>query len=234
MAQYQNQNEYPASKTQSDEFGNPIRSNEHGNRNRTDEYGNPNPTSHNSDTTTGTGIGGFDTTTTNLQGARHDGLTTGHGGERRHDQQQQQHHGVGHKDDEYNNQGTTMPAYYDQGQGDQQNKGMMDKVMEKIPGAGHKDKIHGDQYNQDHTTSTTTPGYNAQGHGQQPEKKGAMDKVFEKIPGAGNKDKVQGDQHRQDHTTSTTLPGYNLQGHEQQAEKKGVMEKIKEKLPGRH
>ena len=54
----------------------------------------------------------------------------------------------------------------------QQKKGLVEKIKEKIPGIGNK---------QGHTTSTTAPGnYGGQHHYQ---KKGVMEKIKEKIPG---------------------------------------------------
>ena len=66
----------------------------------------------------------------------------------------------------------------------QQKKGLVEKIKEKIPGIGNKQGHTTSTtapYQQGHTTSTTAPGnYGGQHHYQ---KKGVMEKNKEKIPG---------------------------------------------------
>jgi hypothetical protein len=63
--------------------------------------------------------------------------------------------------------------------GECEDRGMMDKVKDKMPGTGQRDETRPCQ-----TTSTTTPYGGTTGEHQ--EKKGAMDKIKEKLPGGRN------------------------------------------------
>nr|ACK37880.1 dehydrin [Pyrus pyrifolia] len=68
--------------------------------------------------------------------------------------------------------GTTDAPYTG---GEYEERGMMDKVKDKMPGTGQRDETHSSQ------TTTTTPYGGTTGEHQ--EKKGAMDKIKEKLPG---------------------------------------------------
>ncbi|XP_024180021.1 dehydrin Xero 1 [Rosa chinensis] len=152
--------------------------------------------------------------------------------------------GTHRSDDPYDTTPITTPYG-----GQHQDKGVMDKLKEKLPG-GHKDDPHST------THTTTTPGYGVAG--EHHENKGVVDKIKEKLPG-GHKDDpysttdttttpgygVAGEHHENkglkekieklpggnsDHSGTTNTPPFDTRAHE----KKGLMDKIKEKLPGHH
>ncbi|KAM0975373.1 hypothetical protein ACFX13_018704 [Malus domestica] len=122
----------------------------------------------------------------------------------------------------------TTDAPYTGGQ-QQQERGMMDKIKDKIPGTGGG-RRDDDPYSSNAQTGTgmTGTGYgttDAPYTGGEYEERGMMDKVKDKIPGTGQRDETYSSK-----TASTTAPYGGTTGEHQ--EKKGAMDKIKEKLPG--
>ena len=246
MAHYQNQ--YGATPQETDQFGNPI---QHGT----------------------TGATGFGTATTGY-GTANDPYTGG---------QQQQERGMMDKikdkipgtggarraDDPYSSHahtgtGTTGTGYGTAndpytGRQQQHERGMMDKIKDKIPGTGGARRADDPYSSHAHTgTGTTGTGYGTTDApytgGEYPtgartdhptpyggttytggrQQEGIVDKIKDKIPGTGHRDEAYSS-----HTTSTTAPYGGTTGPYggttgEHHEKKGIMDKIKEKLPGGH
>lgn len=130
----------------------------------------------------------------------------------------------------------------------QENKGMMDKIKEKLPGADRPQQ-QPPQENKGmmEKIKEKIPGMGAGAdHQQHPpqENKGIFEKIKEKIPGVGGAG-TGGEHYKKEHTGAPPVPvvgdhhnvneGYNHYhaGDElNQQEKKGIFEKIKDKLPG--
>ncbi|XP_068344760.1 dehydrin Xero 2-like [Pyrus communis] len=301
MAHYQNQ--YGATPQETDQFGNPI---QHGTTGATGfgtgttGYGTTNdpytggqqqqergmmdkikdkipgtggarraddPYSSHAHTGTGTTGTGYGTTDAPYTGGeyRERGLMDkvkdkipGTGGARRADDpySSHAHTGTGTTGTGY---GTTDAPYTG---GEYRERGLMDKVKDKIPGTGGARRADDPYSSHAHTgTGTTGTGYGTTDapytRGEYRER-GLMDKVKDKIPGTGGRthdptpyggttytgerqheglvDKIPGTGHRDEayssHTTSTTAPYGGTTGVHH--EKKGIMDKIKEKLPGGH
>ncbi|TQD99354.1 hypothetical protein C1H46_015012 [Malus baccata] len=163
--------------------------------------------------------------------------------------------------------GTTNDTYT--GGQQQQKRGMMDKIKDKIPGTGGARRAD-DRYSSNAHTGigTTGTGYGttaAPSTGGEYRERGLMDKVKDKIPGTGHRNDAYsshttsttapyggttGQHHSttgttgQHHSTTTPYGGTTGQHHStttpyggttgQHHQKKGIMEKIKEKLPGGH
>ncbi|KAM1156314.1 hypothetical protein ACFX13_027670 [Malus domestica] len=116
--------------------------------------------------------------------------------------------------------GTTNDTYT--GGQQQQKRGMMDKIKDKIPGTGGARRADDHYSSHAHTgIGTTGTGYGttaAPSTGGEYRERGLMDKIKDKIPGTGG---------RTDHPTpygGTTYTG------EHQHE--GIADKIKDKIPG--
>lgn len=199
MAHYQNQ--YGATPQETDQFGNPI------------QHGTTGATGF------GTGTTGYGTTNDPYTGGQQQqerGMMDkikdnipGTGGARRADDpySSHAHTGTGTTGTGY---GTTDAPYTG---GEYRERGLMDKVKDKIPGTGSR-------------THDPTP-YGGTTYTGERQHEGIVDKIKDKIPGTGHRDEAYSS-----HTTSTTAPYGGTTGAHH--EKKGIMDKIKEKLPGGH
>ncbi|ESQ34755.1 hypothetical protein EUTSA_v10008706mg [Eutrema salsugineum] len=111
-------------------------------------------------------------------------------------------------------------------EGEEEKKGVMENIKEKLPGHGNKAEDH------DVPVVTTMPATHSsdhvvEHHQTEEEKKGMTEKIKEKLPGHSKKP--------EDSQVVNTTPMVETATPitaEHTAEKKGILEKIKEKLPG--
>lgn len=101
----------------------------------------------------------------------------------------------------------------------EENKGLLDKIKDKLPVSGHKVE--------EETVAAPTPVEYDTVEGGKPVKKGLIEKIKDKLPGADHK--VEGEK-----VSPPAAPQVDIYATEDGGEpaKKGIMDKIKEKMPG--